>query len=151
MLNSESRAIVRRAARFVFWHEWAGKTFTSADLAVWVRSMPEDERWDYYKVRDEYRAQGLLVRNAVSAVGAWARRVHAGGRGHRSYRADHKAVNDPLCPRCGHRFKWMRTQLRWGKYITCRYVHYDSVCRVIYMVPREAKKLRVKNGKTQAR
>ena len=49
-------------------------------------------------------------------------------------------LSNPLCPRCGHGFKWMRTAIRWKKYITARYFHYDGTCRVVYMTPTDAKK-----------
>lgn len=52
--------------------------------------------------------------------------------------------SNPLCPRCGHPFKWMRPQIRWRKYITARYVHHDGTCRVIYMTPTDHKKTKAR-------
>lgn len=49
---------------------------------------------------------------------------------------------NPTCPRCDQQFIGMRSEVRFKKYITARYIHNDKICRVIYMLPRDAKKIR---------
>ena len=50
---------------------------------------------------------------------------------------------NPLCPICAGTFEHMRSAIRWKKYITVRYFHHGgTVCRGVYMVPSDYKKLK---------
>ena len=47
---------------------------------------------------------------------------------------------NPTCPKCDGPFIGAEIKVRFEKYITGRYNHGATTCRVVYMIPRDYKR-----------
>lgn len=50
------------------------------------------------------------------------------------------SFRNPTCPKCEGTLDGARIEVRFKQFITGRYAHGGTVCRVIYMLPKDAKK-----------